>query len=127
MLITGRIIKVNSGLYRVKTDNSELFECVLRGKIKYHNINPLVGDYVLIDVAKKTVEKILDRKNFLLRPPVANIDKALIVTSVKKPNLSLQLLDKLISIVTINNIEPIIILTKIDLLNKEDLQKITEL
>lgn len=119
-LTKGLITKINKGILQVKCEDNSFIECISRGKLRYNKVTPLVGDKVLIDKDKKVIESIDERKNFLQRPPVANIDKALIVTSVKKPNLSLILLDKLISIVTINNIEPIIIFTKLDLLDKDD-------
>ena len=65
--------------------------------------------------------------NYLHRPPVSNVDVALIVTSVKAPNLSLNLLDKQLTLVSLNKIEPVICLTKLDLLNEEEIQKIIEI
>lgn len=126
MLINGLIIKVNSDTFTIKCED-EIVDCKARGKNRFEKIKPLVGDKVLIDKEKFVIEKVLDRKNFLLRPPVANIDIALIVTSLVKPNLSLTLLDKLISIVTINNIEPVIVFTKLDLSDKSSLKSLKEL
>lgn len=113
MLVNGKIIKINSDLFTVDL-SSETIDCKLRGKIKYNKIQPLVGDTVKVNIITKTIESIEGRKNNLLRPPVANIDKALIVTSIVEPNISLSLLDKLISIVIINKIEPVIVFTKLD-------------
>lgn len=126
MLKQGLIIKVNSDTFTIKIDN-EYLDTKARGKNRYEKIKPLVGDKVLIDKDKCVIEKVLDRKNFLLRPPVANIDIALIVTSLKKPELSLTLLDKLISIVTINKIEPVIIFTKMDLASKKEIKELKTL
>lgn len=128
MLNEGLIIKVNSDTFTVKI-NYTCIDCKARGKNRFEKIKPLVGDRVLIDKEKCVIEKVLERRNYLSRPPVANIDIALIVTSLKKPDLSLILLDKLISIVTINNIEPVIVFTKLDLGNKEekkDLKKLSK-
>ncbi len=128
MLVKGLIIKVNSDTFTIKTDN-DIFDTKARGKFRHDQIKPLVGDYCLVDKDKKIVEKIENRRNFLMRPSVANIDIALIVTSIKKPDINLTLLDKLISIITINKIEPVIILTKMDLLNeseKKDILKIAK-
>ena len=124
LLTNGTIIKINSDLFTVKTKDNQLIDCKSRGKFRYNNLTPLVGDIVLIDKEKNVIEKIMERKNYLLRPPVANIDISLIVTSVKEPNLDLNLLDKLISIVIINHIKPVIVFTKLDLLTKEELKKI---
>ncbi len=126
MLSDGLIVKVNSDTFTVKVNNVNI-DTKVRGKFRNLKFKPLVGDNVKVDVDKKVIEEVLPRKNALDRPPVANIDMALIVTSLKKPNLDLTLLDKLISIITINNIEPVIILTKLDLLDKKELKEIKKL
>lgn len=126
MLSNGLIIKVNSDTFTIKCEDGYL-DCKARGKNRFEKIKPLVGDKVLIDKEKKVIEKVLERRNYLLRPPVANIDIALIVTSLVKPNLSLTLLDKLISIVSINNIEPVIIFTKLDLASKQEIKELKKL
>ena len=126
MLANGKIIKINSDDFTVKA-NEEIIETKSRGKFRNLKIKPLVGDNVLINKEDKVIEEILPRDNYLLRPPVANIDIALIVTSIKEPNINLTLLDKLISIITINKIEPVIIWTKLDLANKEDIKEIKKL
>ena len=94
--------------------------CSARGKFRNLNLSPLVGDKVKVDVEKLLIEEILPRTNTLDRPSVSNVDIALIVTSVKKPDLSLSLLDKEISVILSNNITPVICLTKLDLLNKKE-------
>ena len=126
MLANGKIIKINSDTFTVKV-NEEIIETKSRGKFRNLKIKPLVGDNVLINKEDKVIEEILPRDNYLLRPPVANIDIALIVTSIKEPNINLNLLDKLISIITINKIEPVIIWTKLDLANKNEKQEIKRL
>ncbi len=118
----GRITKQISNQYTVEVDGEKIV-CNARGKFKNMGLSPVVGDIVEVDADNKTIEKINTRKNKLDRPVVANVDIALIVTSLKKPDLSLNLLDKLLTIVLSNNIEPIIILTKIDLVNKKDLKE----
>lgn len=112
----GRITKQISNLYTVQV-NDESFECSARGKFRKDKISPVVGDLVNVDILNKTIDEILPRKNKLDRPVVANVDIALIVTSVKKPDLSLNLLDKLLTIIISNNIKPVICLTKLDLLD----------
>lgn len=127
MIKTGRIIKLVSNQYTVEADNNK-YNCSARGKFRNEKISPVVGDIVDFDVEDLRIDNIHERKNCLDRPVVANIDVALIVTSVKKPDLSLNLLDKLLSIIIIiNKIEPIICFTKLDLLNKEEQKEIKKL
>ncbi len=122
----GRIIKQISDLYTVKVNN-EIYECKARGVFRNNKITPLVGDLVTIDIDKKIIKNIEDRKNSLVRPPLANIDQVLIVTSTKKPDFSNNLLDKMISLLEFNNIEPIICFTKMDLLNSKEKKEIKKI
>ena len=109
----GKIVKQISNDYFVKTDTIHV--CKARGKFRNLNIAPLVGDNVLISDEDYILE-IMPRKNELKRPPIANIDEAIIITSLKKPDFSSNLLDKLLTIIEFNNIKPVIIFTKQDLL-----------
>ncbi len=118
-LMNGKIIRIISNLYTVKIDDM-LYGCRARGIFRQRGITPLVGDNVVIDSDNNLIVKILPRKNELKRPVIANVDNAIIVASVKKPNLDLLLLDKLIALVTYNDIEPIIVFTKLDLLTAEE-------
>ena len=112
----GRVIKLISNKWTVLTDNGLLLECSCIGKFKYLKESPLVGDLVIVDEKNKVINKILPRKNVLIRPPVANIDQALILTSTIEPSFSSNLLDKMLVIIEYNNIKPIICFTKYDLL-----------
>lgn len=117
--MNGIITKQISNQYTVNIKGKE-YVCSARGKFRNLNLSPLVGDKVKVDVEKLLIEEILPRTNTLDRPSVSNVDIALIVTSVKKPDLSLSLLDKEISVILSNNITPVICLTKLDLLNKKE-------
>lgn len=119
----GRIIKQISNQYTVAIKD-KIFTCNARGKFKNMGLSPLVGDMVDINTDTRTIEKILPRKNELYRPTVANVDCALIVTSIKKPDLSLSLLDKLITIILAKNVKPIIVLTKLDLIDNQAKRKL---
>ncbi len=121
----GKIIKQVSNDYTVKSD--KLYVCKARGKFRNLGITPLVGDNVEFDPNDKYILNILDRKNELERPSISNIDQAVIVTSVKIPDFSSNLLDKLLCIIEFNNIRPIICFTKLDLLNKEELENIRKI
>ncbi len=111
----GKIIRIISDDFTVLINDKKII-CKARGKFRNLNIVPVVGDNVIIDEGKKIIEKVLKRKNSLIRPVVANIDQAIIVVSVKKPDLDLYLLDKLLCLIEFNNIKPIICFTKLDLL-----------
>jgi ribosome biogenesis GTPase len=109
-----RIIKIISNDYTVEFDNKEKRVCKARGVFRNRNITPLAGDFCIVN-EDNIIEEILDRKNSLNRPPVANIDIAIVVTSIVNPDFSSKLLDKLISVIEHNNIEPVICFTKLDL------------
>ena len=111
-MFQGRIVKALSGFYYVE-DNDNIIECRARGKFRKDEIKPLVGDFV--EYQDGYIMKLLPRKNFLVRPPICNIDQALIVSSCKEPDFSSMLLDKFLLVVEHLNIEPIIVLSKMDL------------
>lgn len=119
----GIIIKNISNDYTVKTEKG-IFICKPRGKFRLEGKTPLVGDKVIIDDINSYILEIKPRKNELVRPPISNIDNAIIVTSVKEPDFNSALLDKLLTIISYNNIHPIICLTKLDLLSNEEKRKI---
>ncbi len=111
----GRIIKIISNQYTVLIDE-ERKGCRARGKFRNQKKVPMVGDIVLVS-PENMIEKIEKRTTELERPFISNVDQAVVVTSVKSPNLSLHLLDKLLVIIEYNNIQPIICFTKLDLLD----------
>lgn len=115
----GRIIKQISNDYTIEIETGEKVVCKARGKFRNMHISPLVGDIVLIDYNNKYILEILERKNELVRPCIANIDQAVIITSVHIPNFSSNLLDKLLINIEYNNVEPIICFTKLDLIDEE--------
>lgn len=120
----GRIVKQISNDYTVELDSGEKVVCKARGKFRKMQISPLVGDYVVIDYVNKYILDILKRKNELIRPSVANIDQAVIITSVHIPEFSSNLLDKLLVTIEYNNIVPIICFTKLDLIDEEKRKEI---
>lgn len=118
----GLIIKNISNDYTVKSNN-KIYVCKARGKFRNDKITPLVGDKVIFNELDNYILEIKDRKNQLIRPSVSNVDQAIIVTSVKNPSLDTNLLDRLLTIISYNNIEPIICFTKLDLLDEKELQE----
>lgn len=113
----GCILKGIGGFYYVETSDG-VFECKAKGKFRKDGIIPLAGDKVEItvrDSQENTIDTILERKNKLIRPPVANIDKLMIIVSVSSPLPNPLIVDKLTVIAESNNIEPVIVITKADL------------
>lgn len=115
----GQIVKISSDLHFVSYEN-KVYPCKCRGIFRKEHITPVVGDYVLFNKDKKLIEEILPRKNIFQRPKVSNIDRAFLITSLKYPDFSLNLLDKFIVLMEINKVEPIICITKRDLLSNEE-------
>ena len=112
----GQIIKIVSDLHYVKFEDS-VYPCKCRGIMRHEHILPLVGDYVLFDEKKLIIEKIEERHNSFKRPKVSNIDQAFIITSLVVPDFSLNLLDKFIINMELHDVEPIIIITKSDIVD----------
>lgn len=122
----GQIRKALSGFYYVQ-DGEQLIQCRGRGVFRNKGITPLVGDYVDYEVEGNndgTITAILERKNELVRPPVANIDQAILVFSTKEPAFNTILLDRFLVVLESFQVHPIICLTKTDLLNEKELQEI---
>lgn len=114
---TGRIIKLLAGFYYV-LDDDEVIRCRARGKFRVQDVKPLVGDFVEYSIKGDNDGYLLDvmeRKNVLVRPPIANIDQALLVFSRKEPDFSTILLDKFLLIIEHFGIEPIICISKMDI------------
>lgn len=130
--LSGAIIKATGGFYYVVCDNDadKVYECRARGLFRKEKIKPLVGDLVKIEViddAAAYVIEILPRKNELVRPPLANIDTFVLVTSVADPPPNLFVLDKLIAIAVHKNIAPMLVITKTDLGDSTQLEEIYRL
>ncbi len=122
----GRITKQISNDYTV-VSNQEEYICKPRGKFRNMHLQPLVGDLVKFDENKKIIEEIEERTTELVRPSIANVDQAFIITSVKHPDFSANLLDKLLVRITYAKVKPIICFTKLDLLNENEQKEINDL
>ncbi len=125
-MLKGMIVKNISDTYTVKVD-SFVYDCKARGKFRNTGLTPLVGDWVEIDEENSYILSIEERKNELDRPSISNVDVALIICSVKKPDLSLYLLDKLLTSITLKKIEPVICFTKIDLMSKNEQKELKKI
>ncbi|MBA2874037.1 ribosome small subunit-dependent GTPase A [Thermaerobacillus caldiproteolyticus] len=117
----GKIIKALSGFYYVLSDG-EIIQCRGRGVFRKHKITPLVGDHVVFQANSKTdgyIMEVCERKNELIRPPIANVDQAILVFSAVEPDFSPVLLDRFLVLIEAKDIQPIIVVNKMDLLDDE--------
>ncbi len=119
----GLIVKIISGDYFVKS-GEEIYKCKPLGVFRHKKITPKVGD--IVDFNENTILDIQKRKNELIRPVVANIDKVFIVTSLIEPDLNLHLLDRIICQAEYSNIEAVLIFSKTDLVNIDEYKNIFE-
>lgn len=116
-MLEGRLIKGIGGFYYVEAADT-IYECKARGVFRKQKITPLVGDIVSItinDNAENTVDEIKTRKNSLIRPALANLDQLFIVASIVDPAINTTVIDRIITIAEFKHIEPVVVLTKIDL------------
>lgn len=127
MKINGIIIKGIGGFYYVEAADGIVYECKARGVFRKDKITPLAGDRVEITVEsnnKNSIDKILERRNFFKRPPIANVDTLVIVSSVCDPRPNLLIIDRLTAVTSYKNVEPIIVFTKDDLQSANEFVKI---
>lgn len=117
----GQIIKNISNQYVVYTQDKRSIQCVAMGKLRKGS-SPIVGDMVEYEKLqdKYAIQKILPRKNQLKRPLICNVDQAIVVMSAKDPDFSCALLDRLLFLISYANIKPVICVTKLDLIAKDD-------
>lgn len=122
----GKIIKALSGFYYVLS-NDIVYQCRGRGVFRVDNITPLVGDYVAFTADNELegyIIEVKERKNKLTRPPIANIDQAVLVFSVVEPKFSPILLNRFLVFIEAENIKPIICITKLDLATNKQLSEL---
>lgn len=125
----GIVIGNISNMYQIETEKN-IYKSYARGRFKKEEVKPMVGDVVDIEIidAEKSeaiIENIKPRKNEIKRPKIANIDQIVFIISIKNPKPDLLMLDKQLVYVESLNIEPIIVINKIDL--SDNYKKIQEL
>ncbi|MDD3692351.1 MAG: ribosome small subunit-dependent GTPase A [Oscillospiraceae bacterium] len=111
------VLKCIGGFYYVEAADA-VYECRARGILRKRGISPVAGDNVRISVIDSNtgwIEDIGERRNFLIRPPVANIDILVVVASIAEPEPNTLVIDKMVATAEKNDIEPIIVITKSDL------------
>ena len=119
MIKFGRILKSLSGFYYIKDERDGLvYQTRARGNFRQKGTKPIVGDFAEFSAEENSEGYVLAlkaRENMLVRPPIANIDQAVVVISAIEPNFSLNLLDRFLVLLTNKGIDPLIYLSKLDL------------
>lgn len=121
----GKIMKGIAGFYYVNVAGSGLYECKAKGIFRKEKIKPLVGDEVemeVLDESEKTgnIERILPRRNELIRPAVANIDQALVIFAVTEPKPHFNLLDRFLVMMERKEIPVVLCFNKKDIAKPEE-------
>lgn len=129
---TGKIIKGIAGFYYVHTGEDGIYTCKAKGVFRKLQLKPLVGDDVELSVldeeAKEgNVDRILPRKNTLIRPAVANIDQALVIFALQKPQPNLNLLDRFLIMMEQQSLPCIICFNKTDIVSEKEQQELREI
>ncbi|MBQ2986893.1 MAG: ribosome small subunit-dependent GTPase A [Tyzzerella sp.] len=128
----GKIIKGIAGFYYVHVVESGLYECKAKGIFRKEKMKPLVGDIVEIDILdeiekKGNIIEIIERKNELIRPAVANIDQALVVFAVTKPKPHFNLLDRFLIMMESKDIPVVLCFNKKDIATEPEIQELKEI
>lgn len=120
--VNGKIMGLLGGLYTVRVKDGEGYReifCRARGVFRHGNQSPMVGDDVVLDVSageqNAVIDEICDRKNSLIRPPLANLDTIFVTMAASSPKPMLDMTDKLTAILEHNDITPIIVVGKCEL------------
>ncbi len=122
--LEGIIVKAVGGFYDVRADDNKIYRCKARGRFRKDSSNLFVGDRVRFTPMgddEGVVEKIMPRKNRLIRPPIVNVDMVIIFFSLKDPILNFSLLDRILVLAESNYLEALICLNKVDLVEDEDI------
>ena len=123
--LKGILIRVTGGFYYVDCDG-EVLECKARGVFRKSGNAPVVGDRVEVELKKDgyhSLSSILPRKNFLTRPPLANLDRLFIVVSAVRPEPNTLVIDKLTAAAAAIDVESVIVFSKTDMSSVDDLLK----
>lgn len=118
----GQIIKAISGFYYVQTKDQEIVQCRARGKFKLKKQTPLVGDFVQFEqtgLGEGVITFVQPRSTELKRPPIANVNQAVVVCSFREPDFQQMALDRFLVHAEHEQLEIVICLTKKDLIDSE--------
>lgn len=116
--LQGRVLKNYNGYYYVQVDEEQkLYTCKLKGKMKKNRFSLATGDIVSFEAGEKDegmITKVMPRKNFLLRPTMANLDLFVATFACASPDFSFLLADKLLALAELAHIPAILVLNKAD-------------
>lgn len=120
-----------AGFYYVHAPNDRVYECKAKGVFRNKKVKPLVGDDVEIDILDEelgtgNIRKVLERRNQLIRPTVANVDQAVIIFAAAKPEPNFNLLDRFLVMMLRQNIPCVICFNKQDVAGNEQLRLLEE-
>lgn len=122
LMKSGRIVGLLGGLYTVRVREGEQYRelsCRARGSFRHSNMSPLVGDLVTLDFSggeeNAVIDEICDRKNALIRPPLANLDLVFVTMAARSPAPMPDMTDKLTAILEHNDVKPVIVIGKCEL------------
>lgn len=121
----GKIIKGIAGFYYVYVEGRGTYECKAKGIFRKDHVKPLVGDDVIVDVLDDgemlgNIRQILPRRSALTRPAVANVDQALIIFAIVKPNPNFNLLDRFLIRMERQNLPTVICFNKQDIASVQE-------
>ncbi|WP_026526844.1 ribosome small subunit-dependent GTPase A [Butyrivibrio sp. VCD2006] len=127
----GRIVKGIAGFYYVNIGSDRVYECKAKGIFRKDGVKPLVGDDVEIEIIDEESEtgnivRILPRRNELIRPPVANVDQAVVLFAIVKPDPNYNVLDKFLIQMRRNSLPVVICFNKQDIASEEEQQELRD-
>ncbi len=130
--MTGKILKGIAGFYYVHGIDGNLYECRAKGIFRNKKVKPLVGDNVEFSILDKVekkgnVDQIFPRKNALVRPAVANVDQALVLFSITQPDPNLNLLDRFLVMMEVQEVPVKICFNKIDLIGRKEMEALRDI
>lgn len=130
--MTGKIVKGIAGFYYVHVSEHGIYECRAKGIFRNKKIKPLVGDDVLMDIIDEekflgNISDILPRRNYVLRPEVANVDQSVIIFAAKDPEPNISLLTRFLIRMQMEKVETVICFNKEDIVDDECIKRLEDI
>jgi len=118
-MMEGFITKVQAGQFFVFS-NGKIYSCRARGKFRIDDVTPYCGDEVIFDEKDLYLLEVKERKNCMVRPPIANVEQLVILASLHHPEISLALINRFMTMALVHGIKPILAISKLDLQKEND-------